>query len=185
MKFQQQKATFLRISRTSRIRSIIPTASKLSSIIPSTYTHQSNTNKTLFSPSEKNFQKLSPHLHHKMHYQSLFLGALVAATSSTTVLAYWPYVHSFSNADCTGPDAGDKKKGELYDCVPFDSVYDAVQINFGSGYDIKGMNVYSDDNCKVFAGKTVQSPSSAEDSVVCVSQNEHGAKWRSVMQAPE
>ena len=118
-----------------------------------------------------------------MHYQNLFLGALVAAT--TTVFTSNPFVHSFFNADCTGPDAGDKVEFFSYECAPFDSKYDAVQVNFGGDLsEILSLNVYSDPHCKNYAGKAVTSPSQYNDPTVCLSQSAHGAKWGSVMQVP-
>ena len=115
-----------------------------------------------------------------MHYQTLLFGALLA-TTTTTVFAKSPFVHSFYNADCTGPDAGDKVSIKGLDCVPFDSKYDAVQVNFGTFMDqVDSLEVFSDDKCLVYAGKAVTSPRADNTPAQCVLQSVHGAKWGSV-----
>lgn len=111
-----------------------------------------------------------------MHYQTLLV-----ALFATTALANNPYVHSFYNADCTGPDAGDKVKIVELDCTKFDSKYDAVSVNFGTDWvEMHTLNVFSDDSCTVFAGKAITSPAADGTPAVCLSQSAHGAKWGSV-----
>ena len=123
------------------------------------------------------------------HHQTLLflLGALLTTTTTVRaggVVGSSPYVHSFYNADCTGPDAGDTVHVEFDQCAKFDSVYDAVQVNFGTSLkEIGSLNVFSDDKCLVYAGKAVTSPIADGSPAVCVSQSAHGAKWGSVKAA--
>lgn len=110
-----------------------------------------------------------------MHYQTILV-----ALFATTALAKDPWVSSFYNADCTGNGAGDAVSISVDNCVAFDSKYDAVAVNFGSGYtEITSLSVYSDANCQVFAGPAITSLE-VNTPQSCVSQSKHGAKWGSV-----
>lgn len=121
-----------------------------------------------------------------MRSPTLLLGALLATTTTTTVLAGAPYVHSFFNKDCTGPDAGDKISFPSYECVAFDSKYDAVQVNFGTNdEEIDSVSVYWDSNCQNYAGKDVTSSMAYGTPAVCLSQNAWGKKWGSVIKSPK
>lgn len=144
---------------------------------------------TLFLAHSKHFQIPIPYLQsssrkkskpkflfHTMHYQTILV-----ALFSTTALANGPYVHSFYNADCTGPDAGDQVSINGLACTKVDSKYDAVSINFGTGYSgMHRFSVYSDDSCTVYAGKDITSRPADGTPAVCLSQSAHGAKWGSV-----
>ena len=113
---------------------------------------------------------------HIMHYQTLLV-ALFAATA----FAKDPWVSSFYNADCTGPGAGDAVNVDGDECVPFDSKYDAVAVNFGTNLDeIDALNVFSDANCMNYAGTAITSPMADQTPQQCVSQSRHGGKWGSV-----
>lgn len=80
-----------------------------------------------------------------MHYQTILVTLFAAAA-----FAKDPWVSSFYNADCTGAGAGDHVKINEDDCVPFDSTYNSVGVNFGSGYaEVDAISVFSDANCEV------------------------------------
>lgn len=79
-----------------------------------------------------------------MHYQTIFV-ALFAAT----VFAKDPWVSSYDNDDCSSPGAGDSVSIDVDACVPFDSKYNTVAVNFGSELDeITSLSVFLDANCE-------------------------------------
>lgn len=111
-----------------------------------------------------------------MHYQTILV-----ALFATTALATYPYIHSFYNADCTGPDAGDQVAIKGLSCTKIDPKYDAVAINFGTSFNqMHRLSVYSDDSCTVYAGKDITASTADDTPAVCLSQSAHGAKWGSV-----
>ncbi|KAF6239761.1 hypothetical protein HO173_002307 [Letharia columbiana] len=115
-----------------------------------------------------------------MHYQTILV-----ALFATAALAKDPWVSSFYNADCTSNGAGDAVNIEVDDCVPFDSKYDAVAVNFGTDLEeMTSLNVYSDASCTVFAGPSITSSLADDTPQQCISQSKHGAKWGSVQRAP-
>lgn len=113
-----------------------------------------------------------------MRYQTIFI-----ALFATTAFAKDPWVSSFYNADCSGNGAGDAVNIDVYECVAFDSKYDAVAVNFGGGADeISSLSVFSDANCQVPAGADITSSKAYNTPQQCISQKQHGAKWGSVQQ---
>ena len=111
-----------------------------------------------------------------MHYPTLLL-----ALFTTAALAKDPWVRSYYHADCTGTPANDKASINEDNCVKFDSTYDAVAVNFGSGFsEIDSISVFTDDNCMNFAGDAITARMADGTPQQCVSQMRNGAKWGSV-----
>lgn len=111
-----------------------------------------------------------------MHYQTILITLF-----ATAAFAKDPWVSSYYNADCTDDGAGDAVSFSSENCVAFDSVYNSVMVNFGSGIDrITSVSVFSDANCLNPAGADVSS-SLANDTVAqCINQRQWGDKWGSV-----
>lgn len=111
-----------------------------------------------------------------MHYQPILV-----ALFATIAFAKDPWVSSFYNADCTGNGAGDSVSISVDNCVAFDSKYDRVAVNFGSGWEeVESLSVYSDANCQVPAGPNIISSMADNTPQQCLSQSSNGAKWGSV-----
>ena len=103
---------------------------------------------------------------------------------ATTALAKDPYIHSFSNADCSGSDAGDKVSISVDECTVVNTKYNSVQVNFGTMLEeITLLDVFSDQNCTVYAGKPINTTMAAGTPAQCVLQDKHGGKWLSVQKA--
>ncbi|CAD6587317.1 MAG: hypothetical protein ASARMPREDX12_002806 [Alectoria sarmentosa] len=111
-----------------------------------------------------------------MHYQTLLV-----ALFATAAVAKDPWVSSFYNADCTGPGAGDAVNIDVDNCVVFNSVYDAVGVNFGTLLsEIDSLSIFSDANCTAYSGLAITSDMANGTPQACVSQSARGAKWGSV-----
>ena len=111
-----------------------------------------------------------------MHHFTLLL-----ALFTTTALAKYPYVRSYSDAHCKDNRADDSTSVKFDKCTPFNSTYDTVLVNYGTGFDeMDSLSVFSDDNCKVWAGDAIVPDSLIGTPAQCVSQSAHGGKWGSV-----
>lgn len=112
-----------------------------------------------------------------MQYQTI----LVALFAATVLAGGDPWVSSFYNADCSGAGAGDAASIDGDNCVPFDSEYNAVAVNFGTNMkEITSLSVFSDSNCENPAGDDITADLEAGTPQQCISQSAHGAKWGSV-----
>ena len=111
-----------------------------------------------------------------MHYQTILITLF-----ATTAFAKNPWVSSFYNADCTGAGAGDAVSMNVDDCVPFDSKYNAIGVNFGTELDeVTSVSVFSDAKCQVPAGADITASMASGTPQQCINQSQHGAKWGSV-----
>lgn len=111
-----------------------------------------------------------------MHYQTILITLF-----ATTAFCKNPWVSSYYDADCSGTGAGDSVSIDVDDCVPFDSTYNAVKVNFGTELEeITSLSVFSDANCMTPAGPDITASMAYGTPAQCINQSQHGAKWGSV-----
>ena len=110
-------------------------------------------------------------------------------TSSLDKRSSYGWLASYESNDwnCKGKQIGLRPKIHS-DCIPFAPLSDNVGISWGSWpLNVDGLNVYSDGNCKVFAGKMITDPGyyNRVGPGSCVSVKKHGAIWGSVRNADD
>lgn len=111
-----------------------------------------------------------------MHHFTLLL-----ALFTTTALAKYAYVVSKADAHCKDNYGGDVTYVKYDACTPFNSTYDTVLVNYGTGFEeMDSLSVFSDDNCKVWAGDNIVPDALIGTPAQCVSQSAHGGRWGSV-----
>ena len=112
-----------------------------------------------------------------MYYQSILIGLF----ATSVLAAKLPWVSSYNNPSCQSPGAGDAATIQSGGCTKFNPKYDHVLVNFGSTIDeTDQLTAFTDDNCKIPATDTLNS-SEAGHRGYCVSMEELGGKWGSMM----
>ena len=128
-----------------------------------------------------------------MHFQSLILLALSAgALSMPSSLSprkhdSHPSIAPYKDGICTqqaGPSQDFNQNSQA--CVKIAYTEDNVGINWGDWPEsMNSFDVFTDDNCKDYAWKTITNPGLGNDpsgANACYSMKLHGGPWKSVMQ---